>query len=59
MPAVIIQHGSGHTKIDWYKKLASVLKENGIIAQVPDSMTSRGITETSKTSQNIKSNKTL
>ena len=48
MPAVIIQHGSGHPKIAWYKKLARALNENGIIALVPDSMTSRGITETSK-----------
>ena len=48
MPAVIIQHGSGHPKIAWYKKLAKVLNENGVIALVPDSMTSRGITETSK-----------
>ena len=48
MPAVIIQHGSGQPKIAWYKKLAKVLNENGVIALVPDSMTSRGITKTSK-----------
>ena len=48
MPAVIIQHGSGHPKNAWYKKLSKVLNKNGIIALVPDSMTSRGITETAK-----------
>jgi dienelactone hydrolase len=47
MPAVIIQHGSGHPKIAWYKKLAKILNKNGIVALVPDSMTNRGITETS------------
>jgi len=46
LPAVIIQHGSGHPKKSWYKKLSKVLNENGIIALVPDSMTSRGITGT-------------
>ena len=30
MPAVIIQHGSGHPKITWYKKLAKVLNENSV-----------------------------
>ena len=48
MPAVIIQHGSGHPKKAWYKKLSKVLNKNDIIALVPDSMTSRGITETAK-----------
>lgn len=48
MPAVIIQHGSGHPKIAWYKKLSKVFNENGIITLVPDSMTRRGISETSK-----------
>ena len=48
MPAVIIQHGSGHPKKPWYEKLSKVLNKNGIIALVPDSMTNRGITETAR-----------
>jgi len=46
MPAVIIQHGSGNPKKPWYRELSMALNEIGVIALVPDSLSSRGMTET-------------
>ncbi|MDJ0686464.1 MAG: dienelactone hydrolase family protein [Alphaproteobacteria bacterium] len=46
LPAVIIQHGSGNPRADWYRRLSTTLNENGIVAVVPDSLTPRGISET-------------
>ncbi|MDJ0686465.1 MAG: dienelactone hydrolase family protein [Alphaproteobacteria bacterium] len=46
LPAVIIQHGSGNPNVDWYPRLARALKEEGIVAIVPNSHSPRGIRET-------------
>ena len=48
MPAVIIQHGSGHPNKPWYKKLSMALNKIGIIALVPDSLSPRGFSSTSR-----------
>tara|TARA_Y100001935_G_C17255260_1_gene483269 strand:- start:91 stop:1311 length:1221 start_codon:yes stop_codon:yes gene_type:complete len=42
-PAVIIQHGLGGPTTPWFSRLAQNLNNNGFIAIVPDSLSSRGI----------------
>ena len=42
-PAVIIQHGLGGPTTPWFSMLAQNLNNNGFIAIVPDSLSSRGI----------------
>ena len=47
-PAVIIQHGSGSPKSEFYSATAQALNSSGIIALVPDSFKKRGISSTGK-----------
>ena len=48
IPAVIIQHGSGNPNKPWYKKLSMALNKIGIIALVPDSLSPRGLSATTR-----------